>query len=417
MYANDASNFRQVPIGVVIPRTLDDVVATMVACHRYRAPMLYRGGGTSLSGETVNYAVVIDYSKYLTGIGEVDPVSRAPRHVRDRGDQRAAQRGDREARGWSSAPTRRRTPAARSAATSATTPAAFTRSSPSCTGRARAPRTTRRRWRSSPTTVSGSGSASARKPGSTRSSPPAGARARSTRSCATCATATPTTIRSRLPARRRAAAAGVGLQPRRAAARAGLQRRPRPGRHREHLRDRAAGHAAADPGAAAAHAGASSSTTTLADGGEHVMEIIERWKPIGLEAIDQRLIEDQQLEAMHVAGPAGAAAPGRAGGVAAGAVRRGHRRGVGGPRAASSSRGCAEDKGYAADRIMVIAEQAGGRRQRATCGQSARAVWARPRFRRTASDHWPGWEDSAVPPDAGRATTCATCKALYAKYG
>ena len=72
MYASDASNFRQVPIGVAVPRTLDDVVATVDACHRYRAPVLSRGGGTSLSGETVNVAVVIDFSKYLTGIGEID---------------------------------------------------------------------------------------------------------------------------------------------------------------------------------------------------------------------------------------------------------------------------------------------------------------------------------------------------------
>ncbi|HEY9243725.1 MAG TPA: FAD-linked oxidase C-terminal domain-containing protein [Streptosporangiaceae bacterium] len=72
MYANDASNFRQVPIGVVIPRTLDDVVAAHRVCHQFGAPILNRGGGTSLSGETVNYAVVIDHSKYLTGIGDID---------------------------------------------------------------------------------------------------------------------------------------------------------------------------------------------------------------------------------------------------------------------------------------------------------------------------------------------------------
>jgi FAD/FMN-containing dehydrogenase len=71
MYANDSSNFRQVPIGVVIPKTLDDVVATHRVCHQFGAPVLNRGGGTSLSGETVNYAVVIDHSKYLTRIGEV----------------------------------------------------------------------------------------------------------------------------------------------------------------------------------------------------------------------------------------------------------------------------------------------------------------------------------------------------------
>lgn len=73
LYAQDASNFRQVPIGVVVPRDLDDVVATHRVCHRFGAPVLNRGGGTSLSGETVNEAVVIDHSKYLTRIGELDP--------------------------------------------------------------------------------------------------------------------------------------------------------------------------------------------------------------------------------------------------------------------------------------------------------------------------------------------------------
>jgi len=72
MYASDASNYRQVPIGVVLPKTLDDVVAAHRVCHEFGAPVLNRGGGTSLSGETVNYAVVIDHSKYLTGIGEID---------------------------------------------------------------------------------------------------------------------------------------------------------------------------------------------------------------------------------------------------------------------------------------------------------------------------------------------------------
>ena len=72
MYANDASNFRQVPIGVVVPRMLDDIVAAHRVCAAFGAPILNRGGGTSLSGETVNYAVVIDNSKYLTGISGLD---------------------------------------------------------------------------------------------------------------------------------------------------------------------------------------------------------------------------------------------------------------------------------------------------------------------------------------------------------
>ncbi|HEV2752918.1 MAG TPA: FAD-binding oxidoreductase, partial [Solirubrobacteraceae bacterium] len=76
LYATDASNFRQVPIGVVIPRTVDDVVAIHRACHEFRAPVLPRGGGTSLSGETVNHAVVIDFSKYLHAIGEPDADAR-----------------------------------------------------------------------------------------------------------------------------------------------------------------------------------------------------------------------------------------------------------------------------------------------------------------------------------------------------
>jgi FAD/FMN-containing dehydrogenase/Fe-S oxidoreductase len=72
LYATDASNYRQVPIGVVVPRTLEDVVAVHRACHEFGAPILARGGGTSLSGETVNFAVVIDFSKYLNGIGDAD---------------------------------------------------------------------------------------------------------------------------------------------------------------------------------------------------------------------------------------------------------------------------------------------------------------------------------------------------------
>ena len=73
LYATDASNYRQVPIGVVVPRTTDDVVATMAACRKFDAPVLARGGGTSLSGQTCNVAVVIDFSKYLNRVLEIDP--------------------------------------------------------------------------------------------------------------------------------------------------------------------------------------------------------------------------------------------------------------------------------------------------------------------------------------------------------
>ncbi|WP_165989901.1 FAD-binding and (Fe-S)-binding domain-containing protein, partial [Streptomyces sp. YIM 98790] len=79
LYATDASNFRQEPIGVVVPRTLDDVVATVEACRAYRAPLVSRGCGTSLSGETVNFAVVMDFSKYLDDTPEIDPERRTAR--------------------------------------------------------------------------------------------------------------------------------------------------------------------------------------------------------------------------------------------------------------------------------------------------------------------------------------------------
>ena len=79
LYATDASNFRQPPIGVVIPKSIDDVVATHRVCHDHDAPILARGCGTSLSGETVNYAVVIDFSKYLHEILEIDPGRRTVR--------------------------------------------------------------------------------------------------------------------------------------------------------------------------------------------------------------------------------------------------------------------------------------------------------------------------------------------------
>jgi FAD/FMN-containing dehydrogenase/Fe-S oxidoreductase len=72
IYANDSSNFRQVPLGVVLPRTVEDIVNTHEACSAFGAPIVNRGGGTSLSGETVNRAIVIDTSKYFHWIGDVD---------------------------------------------------------------------------------------------------------------------------------------------------------------------------------------------------------------------------------------------------------------------------------------------------------------------------------------------------------
>ncbi|MEJ7929235.1 FAD-binding and (Fe-S)-binding domain-containing protein [Ramlibacter sp. AN1015] len=76
LYAADASNYRHTPIGVVIPRTVDDVVAAVAVCHDHGAPLLSRGGGTSLCGQCCNVAVVLDFSKYLNRILEIDPGTR-----------------------------------------------------------------------------------------------------------------------------------------------------------------------------------------------------------------------------------------------------------------------------------------------------------------------------------------------------
>jgi FAD/FMN-containing dehydrogenase/Fe-S oxidoreductase len=76
MYANDFSVYRAVPIGVVIPRGADDVIAAVGVCREYHAPVLPRGCGTAPSGQTTNVAVVLDYSKYFNEIVELDPGSR-----------------------------------------------------------------------------------------------------------------------------------------------------------------------------------------------------------------------------------------------------------------------------------------------------------------------------------------------------
>jgi FAD/FMN-containing dehydrogenase/Fe-S oxidoreductase len=79
LYATDASNYRQVPIGVVIPRTVEDVIETVRLCYRYGAPVLSRGGGTSLCGQCCNVAVVMDFSKYLNRIISIDKEGKTAR--------------------------------------------------------------------------------------------------------------------------------------------------------------------------------------------------------------------------------------------------------------------------------------------------------------------------------------------------
>ncbi|MGC2194060.1 MAG: FAD-binding oxidoreductase, partial [Terriglobales bacterium] len=79
LYATDGSSYRQVPIGVVLPRSYEDVLATLATCREHGAPVLSRGGGTSLAGQCCNTAVILDFSKYLANILEIDPARRLAR--------------------------------------------------------------------------------------------------------------------------------------------------------------------------------------------------------------------------------------------------------------------------------------------------------------------------------------------------
>ncbi|MEV0533531.1 FAD-linked oxidase C-terminal domain-containing protein [Kitasatospora sp. NPDC050463] len=96
-YATDASNYRQVPIGVVLPRTVEAGAVAVGVCSRFAAPVLSRGGGTSLGGQGTNEAVVIDWTKYCDQLLSVDPEARTcvvePGIVLDELNRRLASHG------------------------------------------------------------------------------------------------------------------------------------------------------------------------------------------------------------------------------------------------------------------------------------------------------------------------------------
>ena len=79
VYATDSSNYRQIPIGIVFPRDHADVVAAMRVCAEHDVAVLARGTGTSLAGQACNAAVILDTSRYLTRILEIDPEARTAR--------------------------------------------------------------------------------------------------------------------------------------------------------------------------------------------------------------------------------------------------------------------------------------------------------------------------------------------------
>ena len=72
LYTSDASNYRQVPLGVVFPKSAADVTLTIASCRQYRVPALMRGAGTSQNGQTVNEAVIIDCSRFMNQVLSID---------------------------------------------------------------------------------------------------------------------------------------------------------------------------------------------------------------------------------------------------------------------------------------------------------------------------------------------------------
>src|SRR3984893_12179182 len=79
LYATDGSNYRQVPIGVVLPRDADDVIAAVSLTREYGAALLCRGSGTSLAGQCCNVALILDFTRYMGNIVEIDPERRLAR--------------------------------------------------------------------------------------------------------------------------------------------------------------------------------------------------------------------------------------------------------------------------------------------------------------------------------------------------
>src|SRR5579871_5745966 len=73
VYSHDASNYRQVPIGVVMPRHAEDVISTINLAREESVPILARGGGTALGGQATSAALVLDFSKYMNRVVAIDP--------------------------------------------------------------------------------------------------------------------------------------------------------------------------------------------------------------------------------------------------------------------------------------------------------------------------------------------------------
>ncbi|MGV9337763.1 FAD-binding and (Fe-S)-binding domain-containing protein [Streptomyces sp. NPDC003688] len=69
----DASNYRRVPLGVVAPRDADDVAAALEVCRAHEVPVVARGGGTSIAGQATGTGVVLDFTRHMNALLELDP--------------------------------------------------------------------------------------------------------------------------------------------------------------------------------------------------------------------------------------------------------------------------------------------------------------------------------------------------------
>ncbi len=93
----DASNYRRVPLGVVAPRDADDVAAVLEVCRAHGTPVVARGGGTSIAGQATGTGVVLDFTRHMNRLIDLDPGTRTavvqPGLVLDRLQEAAAPHG------------------------------------------------------------------------------------------------------------------------------------------------------------------------------------------------------------------------------------------------------------------------------------------------------------------------------------
>src|SRR5690349_15755927 len=76
LYSTDASVYQIVPLGVIFPMSEEDILATLAACRRFHVPLTARGGGTSQAGQCIGPGVVLDCSRHLNTVLEINAAER-----------------------------------------------------------------------------------------------------------------------------------------------------------------------------------------------------------------------------------------------------------------------------------------------------------------------------------------------------